>query len=294
MIRSVRRSVPVFFVSDSTGITAETLGKALLTHFPDTDFDLRTFPFVESPAIAQQVLREAEVAGPATLVLMTVRAPEVSAVLTSGRCVVVDLLEGHLREIEQLLGAARSDEVTPHHGIGDLDLYHSRMRAVEYAMEHDDAQSVRMLELADLIIIAPSRCGKTPTALYLALQHGLRVANYPLTEDDYPGQELPEAVAEYRARCFGLTSTPQRLSQIRQERRPGSPYASLPQCRRELRWAESLYRSHAIPHLNSAAKSVEEIAAAILQRMKPRHTTEAGNSMRRPLWPTSYGSMTSR
>lgn len=273
MTGSAPSNVPVFFVSDSTGITAETLGGALLAHFPDIRFDRRVFSFVDSPSMAQEVLDQANAAGPASLILMTVQLPDVAAVLVSGDCAVVDLLGGHLGELERLLGAKSSEEPVTSHGVGDLDRYHSRMRAVEYALEHDDAQSVRTLDLADLIIIAPSRCGKTPTALYLALRHGLRVANYPLTEDDYPALDLPTPVAPYAARCFGLTSTAQRLSQVRQERRPGSAYASLQQCRRELRWAESIYRIHRIPSLNSEAKSVEEIAAVMLHTTGLRHTT---------------------
>jgi [pyruvate, water dikinase]-phosphate phosphotransferase / [pyruvate, water dikinase] kinase len=265
-------NVSVFFVSDHTGVTAEALGNALLAHFPGVQFGRRTFSFVKTPAIAQAVLREAIATGSRTVLLTTVSAPEVAAELTTDKCAVVDLLGGHLPLLEKILGVKRTLEPAKHHGVGDPDRYHSRMRAVEYTMEHDDAQSVRMLDLADLIIVAPSRCGKTPTALYLALQHGLRVANYPLTEDDYPELELPKAVAPYAARCFGLTSTPQRLSQVRKERRPGSVYASLPQCRQELRWAENLYLRHSIPSLNSEAMSVEEIAAIILQTMNLRHS----------------------
>ncbi|WP_150461134.1 pyruvate, water dikinase regulatory protein [Nesterenkonia ebinurensis] len=272
MSESAELHVPVFFVSDSTGITAETLGNALLIRFPGIQFDRRVFPFVETPEIAQEVLHEASTASSAPLILMTVKSPEVAAVFVSDKCAVVDLLGGHLGELERILGVKSSEDAANSHGVGDLERYHSRMRAVEYALEHDDAQSVRMLDLADLIIIAPSRCGKTPTALYLALRHGLRVANYPLTEDDYPALDVPKALAPFTARCFGLTSTAQRLSQVRQERRPGSPYASLQQCRRELRWAENLYRRHRIPSLNSEAKSVEEIAAVMLHTMGLRHS----------------------
>ncbi|MCH8566427.1 pyruvate, phosphate dikinase/phosphoenolpyruvate synthase regulator [Nesterenkonia sp. LB17] len=270
MTGAVGAPVPVFFISDNTGVTAETLGNALLAHFPGIRFLRRTFPFVDSPPIAQQVLSAARTAGPATLLLVTVRAAEVSAELSAGPFAVVDLIKGHLTALEKLLGVKGAAEVAPHHSIGNLDQYSSRMRAVEYTLTHDDAAGASSLVGADLIIIAPSRCGKTPTALYLALQHGLRVANYPLTEEDYPALELPRAVEPYRVRCFGLTSTAQRLSQIRQERRPGGAYASLFRCRQELRWAESLYRRHSIPSLNTAARSVEEIAAAILQTMHLR------------------------
>ncbi|RJN32863.1 pyruvate, water dikinase regulatory protein [Nesterenkonia natronophila] len=273
MVTPAVPNVSVFFVSDHTGITAETLGAALLGHFTGVIFDRRTFSFVNTPAIAQAVLREALATGSRTVLLTTVSAPDVAAELTTGECAVVDLLAGHLSQLERSIGVKRNLAPANPHGVGDPGRYHSRMQAVEYTMEHDDAQSVRMLDLADLVILAPSRCGKTPTALYLALHHGLRVANYPLTEDDYPELELPKAVAPHAARCFGLTSTPQRLSQVRQERRPGSVYASLPQCRQELRWAENLYLRHRIPSLNSEAMSVEEIAAIILQTMNLRCST---------------------
>ena len=144
------------------------------------------------------------------------------------------------------------------------------MRAVEYAIEHDDGQSSRALEFADVIIIAPSRCGKTPTTMYLALQYGLLVANYPLTDDDFPTDGLPRLVAPYADRCYGLTTTPLRLSQVRHERRPDSRYASLAQCTLELRRAEELYRRTRVPCLNSSTKSVEEMSAIILQTLKLR------------------------
>lgn len=273
MVTSAGPKVSVFFVSDHTGVTAETLGEALLAHFPDVRFDRRTFSFVETPALARTVLRKAMGTGSGAVLLTTVSSADIVAELTTGECPVVDLLAGHLSRLEEILGVKRTREPAKPHGVSDPARYYSRMQAVEYTMEHDDAQSVRRLELADLVIMAPSRCGKTPTALYLALHYGLRVANYPLTEDDYPDGELPKAVEPFAGRCFGLTSTPQRLSQLRQERRPGSVYASLRQCRQELRWAEHLYLRHRIPSLNSEAMSVEEIAATILQTMNLRYRT---------------------
>jgi [pyruvate, water dikinase]-phosphate phosphotransferase / [pyruvate, water dikinase] kinase len=183
---------------------------------------------------------------------------------------VVDLLAGHLTELERALGTTASEQLGQYHGVGDMHRYLARMRAVEYAIEHDDGQSARALDQADVIVIAPSRCGKTPTTMYLALQYGLLVANYPLTDDDFPTENLPRSVARYRDRCFGLTTTPLRLSQVRHERRPGSRYASLEQCTLELRRAEDLYRRTRVPFLNSATKSVEEMSAVIMQTMKLR------------------------
>jgi regulator of PEP synthase PpsR (kinase-PPPase family) len=262
-----------YFVSDSTGITAETLGSALLVNFPAISFLRHTVPFVDTAEGARHVVAEIDAAADAglqPLVFTTVKQSALRGIHTTARAVIIDLLAGHLTELETALGTTASEQLGQYHGVGDMTRYLTRMRAVEYAIEHDDGQSMRALDIADVIIIAPSRCGKTPTTMYLALQYGLLVANYPLTDDDFPTEGLPRAVAPYRERCFGLTTTPLRLSQVRHERRPGSRYASLAQCTLELRRAEELYRRQRVPFLNSAARSVEEMSAVIMQTMKLR------------------------
>jgi len=263
----------VYFVSDSTGITAETLGNALLANFPAARFTPHTIPFVDSVARVDGVLdrlRQTPDAGSPPLVFTTVKHAALRARLAAAPAVVIDLLGGHLHELEVALGQSASEQPGRYHAVGDLDAYHARMRAVEYAVEHDDGQSTRALDAADVIIVAPSRCGKTPTTMYLALQYGLLVANYPLTDDDFPTEGLPRPIAPYAARCFGLTTTPLRLSQVRTERRPHSRYASLEQCTLEVRRAEELYRRCRVPSLNSSAKSVEEMSAVIMQALKLR------------------------
>ncbi|GAA3938258.1 pyruvate, water dikinase regulatory protein [Microbacterium soli] len=260
-------------MSDGTGVTAETLGSALLANFPGIRFLTRTIPFVASEAEARSVVAgidaDAE-AGLDPLLFVTVKNASLRGILSTSRSTVIDLLAGHLTELEDALGVTASEQLGNYHGLGDTDRYFARMRAVEYAIEHDDGQSARALDQADVLIIAPSRCGKTPTTMYLALQHGLRVANYPLTDDDFPTEGLPRAIRAYAGRCFGLTTTPLRLSQVRHERRPGSRYSSLEQCTIELRRAEDLYRRNRVPFLNSATKSVEEMSAVIMQTMKLR------------------------
>jgi regulator of PEP synthase PpsR (kinase-PPPase family) len=153
------------------------------------------------------------------------------------------------------------------HGVGDVKRYNSRMAAVEYAMEHDDGRSLRALDKSEVILVAPSRCGKTPTMMYLALQHGIFVANYPLVEEDLETLELPRPIRGLEDRCFGITTTPARLSQIRGERRPDSRYASLEQCTFELRRAGAIYAAHGIPVIDSSATSVEEMSTLILQTL---------------------------
>lgn len=263
----------VFFVSDSTGITAETLGNALLANFPGVGFQRHTVPFVVSTAGAEALVRDFELAaeiGNEPIVFATVKSSGILHTLLDSSATVIDLLSGHLRELEDTLGSSASEQLGQYHGLGDIEQYFARMRAVEYAIEHDDGQSMRALDLADVVIVAPSRCGKTPTTMYLALQYGLLVANYPLTDDDFPSDGLPAAVSRYTEKCFGLTTTPLRLSQVRHERRPDSTYSSLAQCALELRRAEDLYRRNRLPFLNSSTKSVEEMSAVIMQSMRLR------------------------
>jgi [pyruvate, water dikinase]-phosphate phosphotransferase / [pyruvate, water dikinase] kinase len=263
-------SVPVFFLSDSTGISAETMGNALLIQFPDLRFERRLIPFISSVAEAHRVVEilDQAAAGPVTpMAFSTTALTDIREELHKSTCPLIDFFDLHMTRVESILGVRGMRVAARLHGMGDVQRYNMRMAAVEYAIEHDDGQSMRALEKADVILIAPSRCGKTPTTMYLALQHGIFVANYPLVEEDFHSGELPRPVTGLRDRCFGLTTNPARLSQVRHERRPNSRYASLEQCSFELRQAQALYRNHRIPVIDSSAKSVEEMATVILQHL---------------------------
>lgn len=265
---SATPATPVFFLAGGTGISAETLGNMMLQQFPTVSFSRRKIPFITTAERAREVVAQLDAArtdAVTPLVFSTVADEEVRGELLKTECAFIDLFGSHLDTIERVLHVNAAHHVGSLHGVGDLRRYEARMKAIDFAMEHDDGQSLRNLEQADLILIAPSRCGKTPTSMYLALQHGIKVANYPLVEEDFDHSELPRPVRPYAAKCFGLLSTPARLSQVRGERRPGSTYATLAQCSYELRRAESLYRTHRIPSINSASMSVEEMAAVIMQ-----------------------------
>ena len=263
-------AVPIFFLSDSTGITAETMGNALLIQFPNLRFERRLIPFISTVEEARRVVAilDAAAAGPVTpLAFSTTAVEEVRQELLRTKCPLIDFFDLHMERVESILGAKGVRAAARLHGMGDVKRYNARMAAVEYAIEHDDGQSMRALNKADVILVAPSRCGKTPTTMYLALQHGIFVANYPLVEEDFEIAELPRPVRELRDRCFGMTTTPARLSQVRHERRPNSRYASLEQCTYELRQAEAMYRNHRLPVINSSTKSVEEMSTVILQTL---------------------------
>ena len=263
-------AVPVFFLSDSTGISAETMGNALLIQFPDLMFERTLIPFISSVEEARRVVAVLDKAmdGPVTpLAFTTTAVDEVRLELLKSRCPLIDFFGLHMAQVEATLNATGMRVAARLHGVGDIKRYNARMAAVEYAIEHDDGQSLRALDKADVILVAPSRCGKTPTTMYLALQHGVFVANYPLVDEDFDTADLPRPIRGLRERCFGIVTTPARLSQVRNERRPNSRYASLQQCSYELRQAEAMFKTHRIPVINSSAKSVEEMSTVILQTM---------------------------
>lgn len=262
--------VPVFFLSDSTGISAETMGNALLIQFPDQVFERTTIPFITTVEDAEEVVAILDEAmeGPVTpLAFSTAAEDRIRETLRSTKAPLIDFFEMHISRIEEILGQRGIREAARLHGVGDIKRYNSRMAAVEFTIEHDDGQSLRALDKADVVLLAPSRCGKTPTSMYLALQHGLYVANYPLVDEDLESDQLPEPVRAYAERCFGLTTTVDRLARVRSERRPGSRYASPEQCRWELRRAASIFAAHRVPVVDSSARSVEEISTVILQTL---------------------------
>lgn len=269
--------VPVFFLSDSTGISAETMGNALLIQFPELRFERRLIPFITTADEARRVVKilDAAMEGPVTpLAFTTAATDEVREVLRTSKCPIIDFFEMHMERVESILGVSGARVAARLHGVGDVKRYNTRMQAIEYAIEHDDGQSLRALDQAEVILVAPSRCGKTPTTMYLALQHGLFVANYPLLDEDLESTDLPRPIANLGERCFGLLATPARLSEVRQQRRPNSRYASLEQCTRELRRADALYRANGIPVINSTTRSVEEMSTQILQTLGTRPSRE--------------------
>ncbi|TQN46435.1 hypothetical protein FHX52_3159 [Humibacillus xanthopallidus] len=259
---------PVFFLAGGTGISAETLGNLMLAQFPSLRFRRRKIPFITTIEQARDIVTQLDAAMTDSvrgLVFSTVSDEAIRQELQRTQCAFIDLFGSHLDTVERVLHVNATHNAAALHGVGDTRRYEARMKAIEFAMEHDDGASLRNLEQADLVLVAPSRCGKTPTSMYLALQHGLKVANYPLVEEDFESGDLPRPLRRIGDKCFGLLSTAARLSQVRAERRPGSVYASLAQCSFELRRAEALYRAHRIPSINSAAMSVEEMAAVIMQ-----------------------------
>ncbi|MEO6882050.1 MAG: pyruvate, water dikinase regulatory protein [Mycobacteriaceae bacterium] len=276
-----REVIPVFFLSDSTGISAETLGNALLIQFPELVFDRTLIPFIATVEQARDVVAQLDAAmlGPVPpLVFTTAAVDEVREELHKTTAPMIDFFGLHIGYVEEQLGARGLHEARRLHGVGDVRRYNDRMAAIEFAMEHDDGLGTRGKDRADVVLIAPSRCGKTPTSMYLALQHGLFVANYPLVDEDLETTDLPRPIRALADRCFGLTTTVARLHRTRQERRPNSRYASEAQCRTELRAADAMYNRHRLPVVDTSAASVEEIAAIVMQTLASRRRQAAETS----------------
>ena len=263
----------VFFISDGTGITAETFGNAILAQFDFAPRRVR-LPFVDTPDKAHQAVRQVnhtgELEGKRPIVFTTLVDREVLGVIQGGcKAMMLDMFGTFVAPIEQEVG------ITSHHRVGRFSdvsksqAYHDRIEAINFSLAHDDGQSNRDLEGADVILIGVSRSGKTPTSLYLAMQHGLKAANYPLIPEDFERRQLPPALVPHKKKIFGLTIAPERLSEIRSERRPGSRYASIENCRMEISEAEAMMRRSGIRWLSTTTKSIEEIATTILQEVRP-------------------------
>jgi hypothetical protein len=260
----------IFFVSDGTGITAETIGHSVLTQFDGIEFDTRRLPFVNDEHQARAAVTMIRVAqtqaGSRAIVINTVIDPLLTEILATSSALMLDVFAPFIGPLEQELGAKRAPKVGKAHGVSDSNEYEARMNATNYALTHDDGTDINFSD-AEVILLGVSRSGKTPTCLYLALHYGIRAANYPLTPDDLELPGLPERLRPFRARLFGLTIDPTRLVQIRRERRPNSRYASPEQCRFEVDAAEKLYRSENIPSLSTTHTSIEEIASKLLQSL---------------------------
>ncbi|HVK57132.1 MAG TPA: pyruvate, water dikinase regulatory protein [Burkholderiales bacterium] len=263
---STRRTA--FFISDRTGITAEMLGQSLLTQFDPIEFNRVTIPFIDSvedaQAAVQQVNAAAREDGARPIVFSTLVDDAVRRIIAKMDALVLDLFEMFIVPLEAELGLHSSHTVGKSHSAANFKTYNQRIDAINYTLSHDDGATNRNLEDADVILVGVSRSGKTPTCLYLALQFGLKAANYPLIPEDLEKMKLPPALAPFRNKLYGLSITPERLQQIRSERRPDSKYAALTNCRYEVQTAEAIMHQSNIPFIDSTTKSIEELATTIL------------------------------
>jgi [pyruvate, water dikinase]-phosphate phosphotransferase / [pyruvate, water dikinase] kinase len=261
-----------FFVSDRTGITAEMLGHSLLTQFDGVGFNEVTLPFVDSIEKAQEIVKQinlqATAEGMRPLVISTLARTEIAQVVGQANALFLDCFEIFISPLERELGIRASHAIGRSHSVTDFVNYHHRIESINYTLSHDDGVSKSDLTDADVILVGVSRSGKTPTCIYLAMQFGIRAANYPLIPEDFSSMQLPGQLRALHGKLYGLTIKPERLQQIRTERRPGSQYATMASCEFEVREAEALMRQEGIPYLDATSKSVEELATTILHEAR--------------------------
>ena len=259
-----------FFISDGTGLTVEGIGHSLLAQFRDQQVEQVTLPYVDSDARVNQVLqrieRAAEESGLQPIIITSIVSDQIRKQLHQSSALMLDVFESYLAPLANLFGTDPARTVGVSHGIADNRRYTARIDAVHFAMDNDDGRRTREFESADIILVGVSRSGKTPTCLYLALQFGLRAANYPITEEDMDSTSLPKILRPFQHKLFGLTIDPRRLMSIRQERRANSRYASPEQCEFEVRQVEQMLRRAQIPFLDATELSVEELATRLMSQ----------------------------
>ncbi len=262
----------VFFISDRTGITAETIGHTLITQFPGIRFIQRTYPFVNTLEKARSTAKRINNAGKQhgirPVIFNTILDDDLKDVIASAEGMHLDFFDMFLVPLENELGCHSSHKSGLSHGIADEEQYMDRIEALNFSLTNDDGVITSKYPNADVILVGPSRSGKTPSCLYLALSHGINAANYPLADADLEADRLPQSLRRYRKKLLGLTISADRLHNIRQKRRPGSNYASLKQCQREIEIAEEIYRNESIPIIDTSHMSIEEIATTIMQHVR--------------------------
>ena len=265
----------VFIVSDGTGITAENFSQSILAQF-ETTFKHIRIPFVNSVDKAHEAVSNINQAlnkyGVQPIVFTTLVNPELNHIVSKANGLILDMFQTFVAPLEAALGMKSTHAMNRLHHNADTEAYKNRIEAINYSLAHDDGQSNQNLIEADVILVGISRVGKTPTSLYLAMQYGLKAANYPLIPEDFERGQLPKDLMPYRQKIFGLMIDAERLSEIRNERRPGSNYAKLENCRYEINEATAMMKKQSIPWILTTSKSIEEIATTVLQAMKSDKT----------------------
>lgn len=260
----------IFYISDGTGITAETIGHSVLTQFENIQFETMRMPFVDSiekaHLAAERIRSECEATGVRPIVVNTVIDSELTAVISASGALMLDVFAPFIAPLELELGTKRQPRVGQAHGLVNFAEYEARINATNYTLTHDDGVDLNYND-ADVILIGVSRSGKTPTCLYMALHFGIKAANYPLTPDDLESPDLPKRLAPYRSKIFALTIDPVRLQQVREARKAGSRYATLEQCRFEVAEAEKMFKRERMPVLSTTHTSIEEIASKVLSAL---------------------------
>lgn len=258
----------VYFVSDSTGILATNLGHALLRQFPETSFHEERFPFVLTEEEARKALAYIlkQSGGRRPLIFSTIMNDAVRTIFDHPEVELFDAFEAFMERLEGCL-EAKALRVPGFSRHVDNITMAKRVEAIHFSLEHDDGIRPDEIDGADVILLGVSRAGKTPVSVYLATQLGLKAANYPLTAEILRQYKLPEELRRNTKRAIGLTTTPEMLHTVREQRYPESTYAKLTTCLEEIHQAEQIFRNYHIPIISTAGKSIEETATQVTQEL---------------------------
>ena len=263
---------PVFFVSNSTGITVETLGRSLLYQFSSIQFESHSLRFIDTTEKAEEAVNTinkfARESGFRPIIISTLVTPELRDIFEKAQGLNLDIFDTFIAPIENEIGCEAKLDMGRSHGIGDDEYYSERIEAVNYTLKTDDGVGAIGYFQADVILTGVSRTGKTPTSLYLAMHYGLKAANYPIVDEEIDVHSLPKPLREYKEKVFGLLVTPERLQSIRTKRRPDSQYSSLSQCQYEIRQTEVMFQHENIPYFDVSSMSIEEVSSNIMSMMK--------------------------
>jgi [pyruvate, water dikinase]-phosphate phosphotransferase / [pyruvate, water dikinase] kinase len=264
-LEAVKRRT-VYFLSDQTGVTAETVGHSVLTQFGDLEVHEVTVPFISSVDKAHEAVRRinrtADEEGVRPIVFSTLVEDDLRGIVMKCNALFLDCFAGLVAPLERELERRSAHRTGRSHPVADA-AYTLRMDAINFALTNDDGAGGDYGR-ADIVLVGVSRSGKTPTCLYMALQYGVFAANYPLTDDELEAGALPPRLEAHRKKLYALTIRPERLRQIREERRPQSRYASPQQVQYEVRAAEAIFARYGIAVLDTTESSIEEIASRIL------------------------------
>lgn len=262
----------VYFLADHTGITVEAMGRSLLSQFDGFQYESVHWPFIDSiekaRRVAERINQTTMESDQKPIVFTTLVDPLIRDYFKTLDVLVMDFFESFTSRLEEELRLTSSHALGRFHTTENGRAYDQRIHAVNFALNNDDGAITKNYETADLILIGVSRSGKTPTCLFLGLQHSVLAANYPLIEDDLLHDVLPNPLLPYRSKLYGLTIDPRQLQRIRQERRPDRRYSSLEQCQKEVKLADALFKHYHIPYLDTTSMSIEEISARLLQHIK--------------------------
>lgn len=261
-------SKDVYYLSGSTGILAEDLGKSLLCQFPEISFNEEKFSFIRTEKEAWEVreLIIKQSAGRRPLVFSTIMNPELIEILDAPEIEFFHICDSYLTRLEELLEAKPLRESGFSRHLDDTTMA-KRVSAIQYCIAHDDGSSTKDYDEAEAILLGVSRSGKTPVSVYLATQMGIKTANYPLVCDDLNAYRLPPDILRNRKKVIGLSTTPEILHHIREKRYKGSSYAKLATCVNEISQAHQIFLKYEIPVIMSDGRSIEETATQVAQEL---------------------------